>query len=406
MAWLPAILAGFYFVQISDVHIGGFTPVHEPGLTILDLAAEDVRKLGVPVDFVLATGDLTNSSKDEEFERYKRGAAAFGVPVYNCLGGHDCLAPDSPSLPLFLFGKTPWRRHLGPTFYSFDHKGVHFVVLDPYVRDHSGGVTLKIPPEEMEWLKADLDSARGRPIVVAMHPPLWRDPDTGEFFEPWDQESASELLSLLKAHKVLACLSGYFHMSDEWKVDGVKFVTCGALAGYRWRGEPLLTWPVYKVFHYEDGRLFSFTRELFNDLHARVVKVGDTAIVLPRPTTRIPTVRGPTRIVVETYSRKGPVKLVRFRLDEGPWKVLSPARLDIWGEWEGTLVPGEATSGRHTLKVEAVTEGDERAEDEIYIEVAAPEVAAIRRGPKPSGRPRPTFSPSRRQPAPPSSPPS
>jgi len=390
MLWLHALLSGFYFVQISDVHMGGFSPVQEQGTTVLELAAEDVRRLGAPVDFVIATGDLTNSSKEEEFERYKRGAEAFGVPVYNCLGGHDCLAPDSPSLPLFLFGKTPWRRHFGPTYYSFDHKGVHFVVLDPYVRDHSGKVILKIPPEEMEWLKADLSKAAGRPIILAMHPPLWRDPDTGEFFEPWEQESASELLSLLKEQKVLACLSGYFHMSDEWEVEGVRFVTCGALAGYRWQGERVLTWPVYRVFRFDGGRLLSFTRELFNDLHVRVVKVGETTIVLPRPTTRIPTVRGPTRVVVKAYSRKGAIRAVRLRIDEGPWIPLSLTMRDVWDEWEGTLVPGEVMAERHTIEVEAVTEGGERARDEIYFEVSSTQFASIPPFPTPPLRPRPT----------------
>jgi len=401
-----AILGGFYFVQISDIHIGGFTPVHVPGKTILDLAAEDIRKLGAPIEFVLATGDLTNSSKDEEFERYKRGASSFGVPVYNCIGRHDCLAPDSPSLPLFLFGKTPWRRHLGPTYYSFDHKGVHFVVLDPYIRDHSGRVTLKIPPKQMDWLKTDLERAKGKPIIVAMHPPLWRDPKTGKFFEPWDQKSASELLSLLRGHKVIACLSGYFHMSDEWKVDGIRVITCGALAGYRWQGKPFLTWPVYRVFRYQGERLWSFTRELFNDFHVRVVRVGDTAIVLPRPTTRIPTVKGPTRIVVEAYSRKGRIKSVRFKVDEGPWRPLSLALRDLWDEWEGTLVPGEAMSGRHTLKVEAVTEDGESARDEIYIEIKGLSLASKGRKPRRSSPPRLIPSPSLGPPAPPSSLPS
>lgn len=376
MTWLTLILAGFYFVQISDLHLGGFSPVHEPSTTILELTAEDVHKLGAPVEFVLATGDLTHSSKEEEFERYKRGAQAFGLPVYHCLGRHDCLAPDSPLLLPFLFGKTPWRKHLGPTFYSFAHKGVHFVVLDPYVRDHSGKVTLKIPPEQMEWFKADLKRAKGKPVIVAMHPPLWQDPETGNFLEPWEEKSASELLSLLKEHKVLACLSGYFHMSDEWEVEDVKFITCGALAGYRWQGERLLTWPVYKVFRYEEGRLWHFTRELFNDLQARVVRVGKTAIVLPRPTTRIPTVREQTRIVVNTYSRKGKIKSVRFKVDDGLWKPLRLARRDIWEEWEGTLVPGETMSGRHKLTVEAITNEGERAEDEIYLNIANTVVAA------------------------------
>jgi len=62
------------------------------------------------------------------------------------------------------------------TYYSFDSKGVHFVVLDacftsqamPYGDVRFGWKDANIPPQELEWLEKDLAST-DKPVIVFCH---------------------------------------------------------------------------------------------------------------------------------------------------------------------------------------------------------------------------------------------
>jgi tetratricopeptide (TPR) repeat protein len=62
-----------------------------------------------------------------------------------------------------------YQENFGATRYSFDHKGIHFTVLDN-VSDPQGA----IGDTQMDWLLADLNPLRPQaPIVVFTHRPLF-----------------------------------------------------------------------------------------------------------------------------------------------------------------------------------------------------------------------------------------
>src|SRR5262245_66390465 len=68
-----------------------------------------------------------------------------------------------------LDGGELFRDVFGPTYYSFDHRGVHFVALDNVSRARP-----EVGAEQRAWLARDLARfAKAAPIVVFTHRPLF-----------------------------------------------------------------------------------------------------------------------------------------------------------------------------------------------------------------------------------------
>ena len=143
----------FYFVQLSDTHWGFNGPALNPeAATTLPRAIGAVNALAVQPDFIVFTGDLTHTT-DDPTERRRRLAQfkeiAGGLKNKNVrfmAGEHDASLDRGEA----------WSEFFGPTHYSFDHKGVHFIALDN-VSDPAA----RIGETQLAWLKADLAGRSG-----------------------------------------------------------------------------------------------------------------------------------------------------------------------------------------------------------------------------------------------------
>ena len=117
--------AGFTFVQISDSHIGFNKEANKDVTVTLQEAINKINALEHTPDFLIHTGDLSHLSKPTEFDtldqvlRSAKSGQTFFVP-----GEHDMLA-DNGQQYLERYGKGT----KGAGWYSFDHKGVHFIGL-------------------------------------------------------------------------------------------------------------------------------------------------------------------------------------------------------------------------------------------------------------------------------------
>ena len=113
----------FSFVQISDSHIGFNKPANTDVTGTLRAALAKIDAAPRTPDFLIHTGDLTHSSKPAEFDTLNQILAprrqVFYVP-----GEHDTSVDDG-KLYLERYGKGT----KGNGWYSFDHKGVHFIGL-------------------------------------------------------------------------------------------------------------------------------------------------------------------------------------------------------------------------------------------------------------------------------------
>ncbi len=113
----------FTVFQLSDTHVGWEGAL---GTKAFERALEVVSGLAPGPDIVLFTGDLTHDTEaaGEHAARMNRfqeiPGRLKGPKVYHVPGEHDA----------GLDGGELYRSVFGPTFYSFDHKGFHFIALD------------------------------------------------------------------------------------------------------------------------------------------------------------------------------------------------------------------------------------------------------------------------------------
>ena len=117
--------ADFTFVQISDSHIGFNKPANPDVTATLQIAINKINVMPQKPDFIIHTGDLSQLSKPSEFDtlgQVLKGASA--KQVHFVPGEHDMLSDNGEQF-LQRYGKGT----KGSGWYSFDHKGVHFVGL-------------------------------------------------------------------------------------------------------------------------------------------------------------------------------------------------------------------------------------------------------------------------------------
>ena len=211
---------GFSFVQISDSHIGFNKAANQDVTGTLKVALDKINGLAVRPDLLLHTGDITHSAKAAEFDTAQqmiqgvKAGETFYVP-----GEHD-IASDDGKLYLDRFG----NGTQGTGWYSFTHKGVHFIGLNNCQQVDAMG---KLGDEQLKWLKADLSGlATSTPIVIFAHIPLWMVyPEWG-----WGTPDAAEALTYLKRFGSVTVLNGHIHQVVQ-KVEGnVAFHTATSTA--------------------------------------------------------------------------------------------------------------------------------------------------------------------------------
>ena len=203
--------ADFNFVQISDSHIGFDKPANTDVTATLEVAIRKINALPEAPDFIIHTGDLSHLSKPSEFDtldQVLKGASA--KQMYFVPGEHDTLN-DNGDQYLQRYGKGT----KGTGWYSFDHRGVHFVGLVNVTNLKAGGLG-SLGNEQLEWLEDDLKGrSASTPLVLFAHIPLWTIyPDWG-----WGTEDSEQALSYVKRFGSVTVLNGHIHQVMQ-KIEG------------------------------------------------------------------------------------------------------------------------------------------------------------------------------------------
>ncbi len=205
----------FSFIQISDSHIGFNKDPNHDVVGTLKAAVARINALPERPAFVLHTGDLTHLARPEEFDTVAevlksiRAGAVLSVP-----GEHDFDGDDN-NLYRERFGKGTQ----GTGWYSFNHKGAHFVGLVNVASSAAGGPASglgRLGAAQLEWLGKDLAGlADSTPVVVFAHVPLWM------VYEKWGwgTQDAAQALALLRRFGSVTVLNGHIHQVMQ-KVEG------------------------------------------------------------------------------------------------------------------------------------------------------------------------------------------
>ncbi len=205
------IAGDFTFVQISDSHIGFTKEPNKDVVATLKQAIAKINALPAAPDFVLHTGDLSHLSEPEEFDtldqllKSTRTGRIFYVP-----GEHDVLNDNGKQ-----YRERYGRGSKGDGWYSFDHRGVHFIGLVNVMNLKPGGLGF-LGQAQLDWLKDDVAPlSDSTPIVVFAHVPLWTVyPEWG-----WGTDDSGQALSILKRFGSVTVLNGHIHQVQQ-KVEG------------------------------------------------------------------------------------------------------------------------------------------------------------------------------------------
>jgi len=226
----------------------------------------------IPADFAIQGGDhvfdalgVSPARATKLFDLYGKTEQDLGLKLYHTLGNHDCfgvyvhsgIGPADPR-----YGKKMFEALFGPTYYSFDHKGHHFVVLDSIGFTPERRYRAEIDSVQLAWLAHDLASQPlGTPIIVAIHIPLThsRHPDLKPT-DPLAHEihgfiNGPETMRLLEGYNVLGVLQGHVHINKEVVVNGIRYLTCGAVCGNWWHGPRFDTPEGFTVVTVANGKL-------------------------------------------------------------------------------------------------------------------------------------------------------
>lgn len=231
----------FRFAYISDSHITqvkGSQFVRNWDRGLIQAVAEANLMTPRP-DFVFYGGDIAQLGKPEEIDHGLDILGGLRGDVHYVMGEHD----------YYLDLGEHWRKRLGPDHYSFDHKGVHFVVLNsilthdewthgnwdgPMARmkamarlDNPNGSPFMVGDEQREWLRSDLANvSRDTPLIVFSHSPLQK------IYKGWNfwTDDAEQVQALLKRFRKVTVLYGHVHQIQYNQIGNTTFQSVMATA--------------------------------------------------------------------------------------------------------------------------------------------------------------------------------
>jgi 3',5'-cyclic AMP phosphodiesterase CpdA len=212
----------FTFVQVSDSHIGFKKPPNPDSRVTFREAVAKIGAMPRKPDFIVHTGDISQLSRPEEFDDADQIIGEAGLPVFHIPGEHDMLDDENGKAYLQRYGKDT----KGAGWYSFDHKGVHFIALINVANLKAGGQG-SLGPGQLAWLKQDLAGRpASQPLVIFAHIPLWSIyPEWG-----WGTDDAAQALGEVARFGSVTVLNGHIHQVMQ-KVEGrVSFHTAASTA--------------------------------------------------------------------------------------------------------------------------------------------------------------------------------
>jgi 3',5'-cyclic AMP phosphodiesterase CpdA len=262
----PSKPENFTFLFMTDTHT-------QPELDAAhgtDMAFRHARTF--PADFTIQGGDHIFDALGVPamrvlplFDLYAKTEQDLGMKLYHTLGNHDCfgiytksgVSPIDPH-----YGKKLFQQRFGSTYYSFDHKGYHFVILDSIgftERRYCAEINL----QQLQWLVKDLAAQpAGAPIIVVTHIPLTHSATQAalDFTSPHSGDgpgftNGPETMRLLEKYNVIGVLQGHVHINKEVKFNGIRYLTCGAVCGNWWHGPMHDTPEGFTVVTVTDGQL-------------------------------------------------------------------------------------------------------------------------------------------------------
>jgi len=224
----------FTFAYISDSHIqhikgSRFVNNWDRGLI---RAVAETNLMQPKPDFVVFGGDLAQLGTKEELDHGAEMLAKLNTKTYCVLGEHD----------YYLDLGEYWSKLFGDHYYSWDHKGVHFVVLNSILTfdewtfdrwptaeqrmlemaglDNPNGSPFMVGETQRGWLAKDLEKvSKDTPVVVFSHSPIQK------LYKGWNfwTDDAEQIQALLNPFTDATVIYGHVHQIQYNQIGNISF---------------------------------------------------------------------------------------------------------------------------------------------------------------------------------------
>lgn len=215
------------FGIVADVHHGMMPDTHQRLSTFVEQA------IAQEVDFIIQLGDFCH--KEPKSKAFLETWREFKGDKYHVLGNHDMDLSSKAEIMDF------WE--MPEAYYTFDQKGIRFIVLDANFLYQDGKFTdygnsnfyvdhnlrTYIDDTQIAWFGAEL-AAADMPVIVISHQSLWH--------YQWGVKNRLALQRQMEKHsdKVICCLNGHNHIDFHHQQNGIHYVEINSMS-YQWIGE-------------------------------------------------------------------------------------------------------------------------------------------------------------------------
>jgi len=226
--------------------VGDRTACPEQGL--MPQAFHELNQLSP--DFVVSVGDLIEGYSDKPaaihqmWQEFDQEVSNLKSPFVYVPGNHDIWNVTSRGI---------YEARYGPSFRSFNYRGLHFVTLDTEQQDSAGRTLDQIMGKQLEWLQDDLRRNRGaRQILIFMHRPVWQSGGLDEVYP-------------LIVGRPVHIFSGHHHRYSFEVIHGIPHVVLSAVAG---------SMPATESVQSGNFRHYVFVTVRSNELKLALIRLG------------------------------------------------------------------------------------------------------------------------------------
>lgn len=265
----------FRIAHVTDQHV----TTRRKGHLGYEKCIQSINELSNKPDFVLMGGDMAFDGLytdldvfEESIEWYKKLSDRLDMPYYHCIGNHDVLglssrrkvAADHPEI-----GKAYIMKRLGMDrdYYSFNHKGWHFVVLNSIFEkqaESGPAYETRIGEEQLEWLRYDLGAHSEMPTIAVSHIAAFC--HKGQINQDFELPAMSglvlqdnkQLREIFERHNVKALLQGHTHLSEDFRFNDIWYITSQSASAAWWGGNWLGFKPGYTILELGDNDILNW----------------------------------------------------------------------------------------------------------------------------------------------------
>jgi len=237
----------FTFAFITDIHLQPESNAVQGFLKAID-TINDLRP-----EFVITGGDQIMDAMGQRYGRadslydlYQETVKELKMPVYNTIGNHELYGiysrsgadknhPD--------YGEKMFENRIGKSYYSFDHKGWKFMILNSIEDTGQESYIGMIDQRQIDWIKMELQKTDpATPIAISTHIPF-----ITAFTQKYEGTTVAnrpslvvingkDVIDLFAGYNLKLVLQGHLHTVEDISIDGIHFITGGAVSAGWWRG--------------------------------------------------------------------------------------------------------------------------------------------------------------------------